>query len=721
MTGPYATGAPLYWKAGFTCPLPLAGKVLTVKGYTGHDGALVSWPDLQAWIETRSESNIGLRAAGWIGLDVDAYGAKVGAQSWASALAELGELPATVSSTARGPGQPSRIYLYRVPSAAVFDDAQRRFGEAFGPNVDVIHRSHRYIAVWPSLNPDAGGAPYRWYDPAGAVVDGVPELGQLPDLPEPWLEFLAGGTAASSERKAASPTLPGDPFTSPGHTPWTRSQMLAQVNPLLERLAANGRSGRTALDDLMAAALVTYRFVPAFMTREKADEVLLGHLLERDQADGASDPTTWKWSARHELEKAWKDRAYEAEAADDPDPLDAPAGDDPGGAERVDLELAAEVARQRRQRDARLLLDAEETARQADDAAVAALTEQLLTSAALDDIPDLEPLIEGWLFRDSMARLIGKSGTYKSFVALDMACHVAAGTEWFGYATGIGPVVYVVAEGARGVRRRVRAWEAKHLESLGDKLLILPRPVQMVGPEWLAFVGACKAVGAVMVVLDTQARVTVGVEENSAREMGQVVAMGERLRVDTGACVMLIHHTGHAGEHGRGSTSVYGALQTELSLERTADRRVSLKASKQKDHDELGPVNLKLEPCCDSLVLVNLDGMDDVSAGTVEESIRSITMASGSHAERAAIVLHGLWRGGSGATRAELRKACAEQYELAGLAALKPTSFTYAFTKMEEAGWLREGRSASRFILSEPGCRHLGVEYVGPMDWDEES
>jgi len=82
---------------------------------------------------------------------------------------------------------------------------------------------------------------------------------------------------------------------------------------------------------------------------------------------------------------------------------------------------------------------------------------------------------------------------------------------------------------------------------------------------------------------------------------------------------------------------------------------------------------------------------------------------------------HGLWRGGSGATRAELRKACAEQYELAGLAALKPTSFTYAFTKMEEAGWLREGRSASRFILSEPGCRHLGVEYVGPMDWDEES
>ncbi len=368
MTGPYATGAPLYWKAGFTRPLPLAGKVLTVKGYTGHDGALVSWPDLQAWIETRGESNIGLRAAGWIGLDVDAYGAKVGAQSWANALAELGELPATVSSTARGPGQPSRIYLYRVPSAAVFDDAQRRFGEAFGPNVDVIHRSHRYIAVWPSLNPDAGGAPYRWYDPAGAVMDGVPELGQLPDLPGTWLEFLAGGTAASSERKAASPTLPGDPFTSPGHTPWTRSQMLVQVNPLLERLAARGRSGRTALDDLMAAALVTYRFVPAFMTREKADEVLLARLLERGQADGASDPATWKWSARHELEKAWKDRAYEAEAADDQDPLGAPAGDDPGGAvdddgAPVNPDVRAELYKLRVRAEARELHDAERHAR----------------------------------------------------------------------------------------------------------------------------------------------------------------------------------------------------------------------------------------------------------------------------------------------------------------------------------------------------------------------
>ena len=633
-----------------------------------------------------ADANIGVvtELSGVVCVDLDRGHADGvdGVQGWAALGQEAYPYPAYIDHTPRG----GRHLLYRA------DPARPVKGSAG--------------AVAPGVDTKGIGGMFILYTDALPVM----EPRKLPPLP-PLVYERAPHQAASS----TAPSIPGgqDPFASPAR-PFTKAQAREWCLPYMDRLRS-APSG-TINDTLNTAAKVVYHFVPALLEREAADAWLLDAL-----SSTAYDGRTWK--AQTTLDSAWQSsrRDWVATAADQPDPLGAPAGDDPGGAERADLELAAEVARQRRQRDARLLLDAEETARQADDAAVAALTEQLLTSAALDDIPDLEPLIEGWLFRDSMARLIGKSGTYKSFVALDMACHVAAGTEWFGYATGTGPVVYVVAEGARGVRRRVRAWEAKHLESLGDKLLILPRPVQMVGPEWLAFVGACKAVGAVMVVLDTQARVTVGVEENSAREMGQVVAMGERLRVDTGACVMLIHHTGHAGEHGRGSTSVYGALQTELSLERTADRRVCLKASKQKDHDELGPVNLKLEPCCDSLVLVNLDGMDDVSAGTVEESIRSITMASGSHAERAAIVLHGLWRGGSGATRAELRKACAEQYELAGLAALKPTSFTYAFTKMEEAGWLREGRSASRFILSEPGCRHLGVEYVGPMDWDEES
>ncbi|MBK6874872.1 MAG: hypothetical protein IPG94_26835 [Kineosporiaceae bacterium] len=107
--------------------------------------------------------------------------------------------------------------------------------------MDVIHRSHRYIAVWPA-QPGRRGAPYRWYDPAGAVM-GAPS-GAPPPLPAPWLEFLAGRTVPAG-RRTASPTPAGRPVHLARAHAWTRARMLAQVNPLLERLAAHGRSGRT--------------------------------------------------------------------------------------------------------------------------------------------------------------------------------------------------------------------------------------------------------------------------------------------------------------------------------------------------------------------------------------------------------------------------------------------------------------------------------------------
>ena len=543
------------------------------------------------------------------------------------------------------------------------------------------------------------------------------DLTNLPMVPEVVIERMGTAhpcTLAPSTAPFTAGGQPHDPFAAPARA-FTERQAAGYCRAQVAKLES---ATQGINHHLFETAVLVGHFVPQFLSAQAATEWLKEAQRTAWLARGGADDGDYTAALRTISGGLARGMAEPYVRRDEPDPLAAPADDEPAGA-GPDADLAFEVARQRRQRDARALLDAEEAARQADDAAVAALVDQLLTSAALDDIPDLEPLIDGWLFKDSMARLIGKSGTYKSFVALDMACHVAAGKAWFGHECATGAVVYVVAEGARGVRRRVRAWESKHMLPLGDKLLILPRPVQMVGPEWLAFVGACKAVGAAMVVLDTQARVTVGVEENSAREMGQVVAMGERLRVDTGACILLVHHTGHAGEHGRGSTSVYGALQTELALERVANQRVSLKATKQKDHDELGPVNLKLEPCCESLVLANLNGMDDVSAPAIEDSMRTLTMASGTHAERVAIVLHGVWRGGHGATRAELLAAVREEYAKAGLAEIGKSAFHRAMTSIQANGWTREGRTAARMILSSAGCVHLGVDYEGPFDLDE--
>lgn len=233
-----------------------------------------------------------------------------------------------------------------------------------------------------------------------------------------------------------------------------------------------------------------------------------------------------------------------------------------------------------------------------------ALLAELLDAASLDNMPTLEPLVGDLLHLDSLARIVGPSGHMKSFVTIDLAGHVGTGMKWHGHYVRQGTVVYLVAEGARGIRKRVRAWE-KHYGLKMDNVLFLPRPVQAMGPEWDTLTEAMQRLQPQMIVIDTQARISVGVEENSAKELGVVVERIEELRRATGACVLVIHHTGHVGEHGRGSSSAKGALQSELHVSKKGDNAknivVTVKVGKQKDDEETGDVQFGLK-------VITLDG-----------------------------------------------------------------------------------------------------------------
>lgn len=254
-----------------------------------------------------------------------------------------------------------------------------------------------------------------------------------------------------------------------------------------------------------------------------------------------------------------------------------------------------------------------------------ALEAELLGTEDLDNIPALEPVIDDVLFKDTLARVYGASGTFKSFMTLDFAACVGTGTDWHGQRVDQGDVIYLVAEGSRGVRKRVRAWE-QHQGRKMTGVRFLPRPVQAMDPEWLVLVELCRRRRPALLIIDTQARVTVGIEENSNTEMGRVVDRMEQLRAASGACVLLVHHTGHDSDRGRGATAVKGALQTELGVERRGktmeDITVTLKTGKQKDDEELDDVVFGLHQVLlageakedgspvTSIVLVKLDPID---------------------------------------------------------------------------------------------------------------
>ncbi|MGH8792627.1 MAG: AAA family ATPase, partial [Stackebrandtia sp.] len=231
----------------------------------------------------------------------------------------------------------------------------------------------------------------------------------------------------------------------------------------------------------------------------------------------------------------------------------------------------------------------------------AQLRAALVDTHGLDAVPRPAPVVDDILYADSTAWLIGPPGNGKSFVALDVAGCVATGQPWQGRPVKPGPVVYLVAEGLWGVRDRVRAWEAANNRAMTG-VQFLPVAVQASQPApWAALVELVADLAPALVVLDTQARITVGAEENSAKDMGIFVEAVERLRKAGGCCVLTVHHTGRSGTL-RGSTALEGAATTIIATAKEDDL-VTMECHKQKDAPPFEPVELRLTPHAGSAVL----------------------------------------------------------------------------------------------------------------------
>jgi hypothetical protein len=239
------------------------------------------------------------------------------------------------------------------------------------------------------------------------------------------------------------------------------------------------------------------------------------------------------------------------------------------------------------------------------------LRRNAITTDQLKALPPPAWIIDGVLQEDSLAELYGKPGSYKSFVTSAWSLHITTGLWWQGREVRPAPVIYVVAEGATGMGARIDAWEQHHADRIegGTRFPIvwLPLAIQLGSAAWGEAVGEFAAEhGARLVVFDTRARCTVGVEENSAKEMGAVVANLDAARRLCRACILLVHHSNAFGDKSRGSTAIEGAVDTELSIKSTEDI-VTLKLEKQKNGPDGTTWEFSREPVGDSIVLVGGD------------------------------------------------------------------------------------------------------------------
>jgi hypothetical protein len=216
------------------------------------------------------------------------------------------------------------------------------------------------------------------------------------------------------------------------------------------------------------------------------------------------------------------------------------------------------------------------------------LRDRLLTLQGLAQMPPVRPLVDGLLYRGTLAQLAGQPGSYKSFVTIGMAVSVALGRSWEGHAVPeAGPVVYVAAEGASGLRARILAFcDLSGIDpgELEGRLFVLPEPVQLGNTVDVSqAVEVAEELQAVLLVLDTRARCTLGLSENDATDQGKAIDSAEEIQRRSGCTVLGVHHSGRGGDHGRGSNAWDGAVWSDLRLKAEDTLRCTIRCEKHKD------------------------------------------------------------------------------------------------------------------------------------------
>ena len=220
---------------------------------------------------------------------------------------------------------------------------------------------------------------------------------------------------------------------------------------------------------------------------------------------------------------------------------------------------------------------------------------EVLSMADLAAAPDVEWLIKKHsLPRAGLGLLFGAPGSFKTFVALDMALALAYGLNtWLDREASAGSVLYIAAEGSTGLYKRIVAWRRKHgHDTDSDRFHLIRQSMSFLRAadvERLArTVSAHVATHGplALIVVDTVSRVLPGADENLQKDMTLFIAACDRLRTLFGAAVLGLHHTNKAGDM-RGSSVLSGAADSIFRVERSEDEpRGALICEKQKDAED---------------------------------------------------------------------------------------------------------------------------------------
>ena len=191
--------------------------------------------------------------------------------------------------------------------------------------------------------------------------------------------------------------------------------------------------------------------------------------------------------------------------------------------------------------------------------------------------------------------LYGPPGSFKSFIALDIAEAIATGRPWMNNEVSEpGAVLYICGEGFGGVGARIKACKQHHQTADGAPIYVIRHQLNLRASveDFNALMIAIEnlvteaGINFKMIIVDTLARAFGGGNENDSSDMGAFITSCGRIQQIVQDCaLMILHHSGKDASKGlRGHSSLLGAVDTELELLRFEDSMKGLiTISKQKD------------------------------------------------------------------------------------------------------------------------------------------
>lgn len=264
---------------------------------------------------------------------------------------------------------------------------------------------------------------------------------------------------------------------------------------------------------------------------------------------------------------------------------------------------------------------------------------------AWDDIQDepVEWLIHGILPSKSFSALFGPPGSFKSFIALDMAEAIATGRPWMGNEVEQqGAVLYICGEGFGGMGARIKACQIHHSTPKGAPIYVIRHQLNLRSSAedfnalMMAVVQLVETTGIEfqLLIIDTLARAFGGGNENDSDAMGSFITSMGKIQEFLACALMVLHHSGKDLAKGlRGHSSLLGAVDTQLEILRFEDQAKGIiSLTKQKDGQDGIRIGFEMTEVEISSSSLGFDPVVSLAVQASDEAINTNTKTTRGHA-----------------------------------------------------------------------------------------